>query len=107
VRQPRGPADLKGPGRKLWRELVQRYTVEGCEPVLGELCRLFDRLQEVRDRLGAEGLTITEADGASTRKHPLVDSEPKLSAAFVKAWKTLGLDKETEPAKHRGRPGGS
>lgn len=109
MKQPYAPADLKKPGKGLWREVVRRYDVEGCEPLLGELCRLFSRLHEVRERLGMEGLTLTEGEGARirTRKHPLIDAEPKLSAAFVKTWKTLGLDKEMEPPKHRGRPGGS
>jgi hypothetical protein len=88
------PKKLQKPGRNLWKAICQEYDVEpGAELVLGEICRLWDRLHEIRERLAADGLTLTEGEGARkrTRKHPLADLEPKISAAFIKAWKTAGL----------------
>ena len=98
------PRNLKKPGRNLWKTICRDYEVEpGAELVLGEICRIWDRLHEVRARLAAEGLTLTEGEGARQRirKHPLLDSEPKLVASFVKCWKAAGLADTPPPVPQK------
>ena len=83
----RRPRDLGPAGRKLWRELVHHYAFESGETAsLAELCRIQDRLAQVRETLSAEGLVVEK------KPHPLATLEVKLSGAFRMLWRTLRLD---------------
>jgi hypothetical protein len=87
----KAPSDLQSAGRRLWKELITTYAFEPGETAgLAELCRVQDRLAEVRSRIAAEGLV---QDG---RRHPLADLEPKLSGQFRMLWRTLRLDLTAE-----------
>lgn len=107
MEQIQPPADLKpdGEGARLWAWLASE--VEGIEqlaPLVTELCRIGDRLQEVRAKLSSQGLMVSGARGRSA-KNPLCDLEIKLSCQFSKIWKTLGLaDKPAEERRPVGRP---
>ena len=81
------PRDLGPAGRKLWRELEQHYAFEPGETAgLAELCRIHDRLAQVRETLAAEGLVLEK------KAHPLASLEVKLSGQFRMLWRTLRLD---------------
>lgn len=97
------PKDLGTAGKALWRWCVQQGDVSGTEPLLGELCRLADRLTELRALLAKDGAIIREA--GRIRKHPASDLEPKISGQFQKVWKLIGLA-DPPPAERRpvGRP---
>jgi len=87
------PAGIRpdGEGAKLWLWLMS--AVEGadsCMPLVVELCRIADRLEEVRAKLALQGLTVSGVRGRSA-KNGLLDVELKLSGQFAKIWKTLGL----------------
>ncbi|MEK7754510.1 MAG: hypothetical protein AAB654_21475 [Acidobacteriota bacterium] len=83
----RKPRDLQAAGRKLWRELTRAFAFEPGETAgLAELCRVADRLAQVRETLVAEGLVV------EGKRHPLADLEPKLSGQFRMLWRTLRLD---------------
>lgn len=83
----RRPRDLGPAGRKLWRELVRCYAFEVGETAgLSELCKIHDRLTQVRTILSAEGLVVEK------KPHPLATLEVKLSGAFRMLWRTLRLD---------------
>ena len=83
----RKPRDLGLAGRKLWRELSRTFVFEPGETGgLAELCRIQDRLSQVRETLAAEGLVV------EGKRHPLADLEPKLSGQFRMLWRTLRLD---------------
>lgn len=97
------PNDLGTAGRQLWKRVEAAYDTEGVEDLLCELCRVADRLHEVRSTLKRDGLTVTE-DG-KLKRHPLADLEPKLSGQFRMLWRTAGLaDNPDEPARPIGRP---
>jgi hypothetical protein len=84
----RSPADLRAAGKNLWRDLTSNFAFERGETAgLAELCRIADRLAQVRDTLAAEGLVDKEG-----KRHPLADLEPKLSGQFRMLWRTLRLD---------------
>jgi hypothetical protein len=76
-------------GQKLWDWAQQNFESARTEPLLMELCRLADRLSEIRREL-KKGL-----DGR------LVNAEVKVCSQFTKTWKLLGL---ADPPK-AGRPG--
>jgi hypothetical protein len=93
------PADLKRPGRDLWAWVEAEYDLTGSEPLVAELCRVCDRLAEVRAAIAEEGV------GADGKRNPLLDSEMKLSGQFGKLWRTLGMADKPEAAKRPvGRP---
>jgi hypothetical protein len=96
----KAPRDLGKPGRALWRWLQQNYELAGTEPLLRELCRLEDRLAEVRGVLAAEGIMPGKLKG---RRHPLADSEVKLSGQYMRVWRTLGLADESNRPRIGGR----
>src|SRR4051794_13672761 len=101
------PEGLKpgGDGARLWAWL--HSSVEGaetCGPMVEELCRIADRLAEVRLKIAQQGLTISGVRGRSA-KNPLLDIEIKLSGQLAKLWKTLGLsDKPDQDSLPIGRP---
>ena len=100
--KPKPPADLWGAGRRLWRSVTSQYDVAGVENLLAELCKLADRLQEIRDALNRDGLMIGEP--GKQRRHPLADLEVKVSAQFQKVYKQMGLSDDQEPKRNPGRP---
>jgi len=88
------PHGLGKAGQKLWRHVASNYDLMGNEPVLEELCRVTDRLAEVRERIAKDGLIDSKG-----RKHPLAELEPKLSGQFRMLWRLLGLGDDEEPAR--------
>jgi hypothetical protein len=94
-----------GEGARLWTWLSDHADgVLDSMPLAVELCRVADRLQEVRSKLDAQGLAVSGARGRSAR-NPLIDSEIKLSKQFQALWRALGLsDKSDVPARPVGRP---
>ena len=83
----RPPDDLGDAGRLLWRDLTRAYAFERGETAgLAELCRVQDRLWQVREQLSRDGLVV------AGKRHPLADLEPKLSGQFRMLWRTLRLD---------------
>jgi hypothetical protein len=97
------PKDLGPSGRALWRWVTQQGDISGTEPLVAELCRLQDRLAELRALLAKDGAVLRES--GRIRKHPAADLEPKISGQFRQAWKLLGLA-DPPPAERRpvGRP---
>ena len=107
---PNIPEDLKSEGRALWVWLdAECENIERCRPLAHELCRIADRLQEVRSKIASQGLVVSGARGRSTR-NTLLDTELKLAGAYQKFWRQLGLSDKTpddDPVQERrpvGRP---
>jgi hypothetical protein len=96
------PSDLKKPGRDLWNWLTEAYDIDGLGPLVAELCRVQDRLAAVRLEL-SKGELVAKTGG----RHPLLDSEFKLSGAFMRLWRTAGFsDDPPPPTRDVGRPAG-
>jgi len=96
-----------GEGRRLWTWLYAECEgIDSCRPLVLELCRISDRLQEVREKIATQGLSVSGARGR-TAKNPLIDVEVKLSKQFQVLWRSLGLaDKPEEERRPVGRPPG-
>jgi hypothetical protein len=100
MKQPmsKAPKPLGTEGQRLWNELQKSFDLDGCEPLLTELCRVADRLAEIRAEIARAGVANAGR---------LLDVEAKLSGQFRMLWRSLGLtDAEKEPKKI-GRPPGS
>ena len=98
-----------GEGERLWAWLHEPEFggTDACRPMCEEICRIADRLQEVRSKLATQGLSVSAPRGRQA-KNPLLDIEIKLSGQFSKLWKTLGLaDKPPAEPRPIGRPPGS
>ena len=101
------PADLGADGRRLFAWLDEIADIAAAEPLVVELCRIADRLGEVRAKLSSQGVTVTGARGRPA-KNPLCDVELKLSGQYAKLWRALGLADKTPDDSRRsvGRPPG-
>jgi hypothetical protein len=97
----RAPNDFKKAGKELWKWLDDMAdNVDECGPAVLELCRIADRLAEVRSRIATDGLIDEKG-----RRNPLTDLEIKLSGQFGKLWRILGLADKADAAKRPvGRP---
>jgi hypothetical protein len=91
-----GAQGLGTAGLELFRWCDDTFEIEGVLPVVTELCKVADRLQQVRSQL------------AETPDNRLINSEVKLSAAYARLWKMAGFgDADKPPARPVGRPEGS
>lgn len=84
------PNDLQKPGRELWRSLTRDYDLAGNEWLLGELCRTFDRLQEIRSRM-------SKAEGSDYIR--LCGSEAKAAGTAARLWRLMGLPAADAPQR--------
>lgn len=78
------PNDLKRDGKALWASITERFEVDGVEHLLSEVCRMQDRLAELRK--GMPGATAADLGR-------LVNAEAKVMASQARLWRLMGLDK--------------
>lgn len=90
------PTELKAEGKRLWKWLSDSFTMEGVEPMAAELCQLADRLAAIR----------AELDTAPKLDTRLVTLEMKISAAYTRIWKALGLAADDAAKGKPGYPAG-
>ncbi len=93
---PPAPADLSPESQGDWPGLDADVTVTlGAAALdfsmLADVLRGRDRLAQVRDVLGREGLTVTGSKG-QTRPHPLLITESVLRREVADGYKRLRLD---------------
>ena len=104
-RQPttlQAPKTLGPAGRTLWRDLHDRYDLDGVGALITELCHTTDQLEAVKAAIAKDGL-VTETGKA----HPLLPSQIKLGQQLQKFWRLAGLsDASPEEKRGRGRPPG-
>jgi P27 family predicted phage terminase small subunit len=91
VKLPPPPAHLSEEMQAWWRAVVAEYEFERHHLLLLETaCDAWDRLQEARDVLAREGLTIETSTGQ--KMHPAVIIERDSRTAFVRTVRELDLD---------------
>lgn len=90
------PKELDKAGRALWAWLNRNFDSSGTEPLAAELCFLWDR-----STLAEEGVMPAAGKG---KRHPLMDSEVKLSGQFMRVWRTLGLADTEASGRGPGAP---
>ena len=89
------PKHLSREAKSIWRKVLEGYELEDwhCR-VLQSALEAWDRMQQARETLAADGVTYTDRFGAP-RKHPAVSIEENSRVAFLRAMRELDLEAET------------
>ncbi|MFD0685895.1 P27 family phage terminase small subunit [Actinomadura fibrosa] len=88
---PKAPAELKASGRRLWREVQERYELEEHERgLLLEMCRTVDMLDTLAALVADEGPTVVDHTG-NTRVHPALVEARQLRIAYARLAAALRL----------------
>jgi len=106
LKNSRAPGHLSKEAKRIWKEILEEYSISDAAGlrILRVALESFDRAQAARERIGQEGMTVTDKYG-QTKSHPLLPIERDSRAAFLAGLKALSLD--IEPLRDgRGRPGG-
>src|ERR1019366_4006267 len=78
-------------GERLLAWLLSEIAgVDTVAPLVHELCRTADRLEEIRAKLLSQGVSVGGPRGRSIA-NPLLQVETKLIASYDKLWRSLGL----------------
>ena len=100
------PRDLKGKGRRYWKQVVNRCTFEDYElPILEATCKLLTKFHASIDVIEKDGPLYTSTRGQKIR--PEVGMTRDCWRGFLAGVKALGLDvqEEQEQAQLGRRPG--
>jgi hypothetical protein len=96
---PRPPRGLKTAGRRLWRDVNEKYELEEHESaLLTEMCRTADRLEALAAIVAAEGV-VEEGTG---RAHPAAVEARQLGIAFARLSAALRLPAGAEGDRQAG-----
>nr|WP_083238415.1 P27 family phage terminase small subunit [Methyloceanibacter marginalis] len=102
-RKPRAPQHLRPDTRTWFGSVLADYSLEPHHlKLLQAVCEAWDRLQQAREILAAEGLTIPTGDGGC-KAHPCVGIERDSRLAVARLIRELDLDCEP-PANTRTAP---
>jgi P27 family predicted phage terminase small subunit len=94
---PTPPAHLTRAAKKLWRQVLADYELDPHHlEMLAAALQAWDRMNEAREILAAEGVTYRDRFGAP-RKHPAVSIEENARTAFLRSLRELDLDGEPLP----------
>lgn len=95
--QPKAPPHLSRATKAWWRSVLEDYQLEPHHRHLLTLaCEAWDRGQEARAVIDAEGIVYHDRFGAP-RKHPAVSVEEQARIAFARLVRELDLDGEPAP----------
>lgn len=99
-RLPTPPRHLRPSTKAWWRQVVATFDLEAHHlAVLRAAAEAWDRYQQARELLDAEGIVLRDRWGQS-KPHPATVTERDSRAAFCRAVAQLGLD---VPAPGTGR----
>jgi len=94
-----GPKAVGKEAKRLLIWLESNFELDAARPLVDEMLHLAKRLADVRRHIRKTGL---EVDG---KPNPFLSIEDRLSAQFLKLWRTAGLaDREAEDKLPVGRP---
>ena len=95
VRRKRGtraPRHLTAPSRRFYEQVVDDYVLESHHlRLLQLLCESFDRGQEARKILDAEGLTVVDTKLGISRPHPCISIERDSAVRVARFTRELNL----------------
>jgi P27 family predicted phage terminase small subunit len=101
--RPRAPRHLKAATRRWWESVVADWDLEEHHVRLLTLAgEAWDRCQQARELIAAEGLTTPTKSGGA-RLHPAVRVETDSRLAFARLIRELDLD-VTAPAEAKRPP---
>jgi P27 family predicted phage terminase small subunit len=96
------PGHLSDYSKRLWSALVADWVLDTAQlAILRVALEARDRLEQAREILSREGLTIEGASGM-TRAHPALKVEKEARAGFLLSLRTIGFHLEP-PAENGGR----
>lgn len=89
---PRAPTGLSTRARRLWRDVVKTYVLDGDGLALLEVaCRSMTRLEEAEQTVAEEGLTADGSKGQPVA-HPLLAVIDRERTGFLRAMRQLDLE---------------
>ena len=89
---PEPPAHLRPETADWWRAVLADYELEGHHlRLLQSAAETWDRLQQAREMIDRDGLTIATGDGG-LKAHPAVAIERDARLAFARLVRELDLD---------------
>jgi P27 family predicted phage terminase small subunit len=98
VKGPKAPAHLAENTRLWWRQVVRNYVLEPHHLLLLQAAgEAWDRLQQARELLARDGLTIGGREGGM-RPHPAAAIERDSRIAFARLIRELDLDVDPPPS---------
>jgi P27 family predicted phage terminase small subunit len=101
---PKPPAHLTKSTKAWWRSVVTEYQLEPHHlRLLQAACEAWDRLQQAREALSNDGLTVEGREGG-IRPHPCVAIERDSRVGFARLVRELDLDVEPPSAGGRRPP---
>jgi len=96
-KRPEPPGHLSKAAQAWWRQLVADYEFESHHLRLLQLaCESWDRCEQARERLAADGITFTDRFG-QPRPHPSLAAERDSRIAFARLMRQLDLDASSAP----------
>jgi phage terminase small subunit len=105
LRKPRAPAHLAPATRTWFTSVCRDYVLEQHHlRLLQAAGECWDRLQEARQTLARDGLTIATGDGG-LKAHPCVAIERDARIGFARLIRELDLDVEAPVSTRSGPPG--
>ncbi len=101
-KNPPAPKHLRPPTRRWWASVLADFRLEPHHVrVLTLAAEAWDRTQEARERLAADGSYPTDRWG-QPKAHPALATERDSRLAFARLLRELDLD--AEPPRSPGRP---
>ena len=98
------PKHLSAEARRIWNKMVAEWNFDDSTlMILRQALEAFDRLNQAREAIARDGLTVADRFGAQ-RAHPALIVEKDSRLALLRAWRQLGLD--IEAPGQIGRPAG-
>jgi phage terminase small subunit len=99
---PRPPKYLKPATRRWWRSVVETWELDEHHIRLLTLAAsAWDRSEEAREILAAQGLIFTDDKINRLQAHPCVAIERDSRLAFARLLRELDLDVQPSPASSR------
>jgi len=98
---PRAPAHLQEETRRWWRQVMADYVLESHHiKLLTAAAEAWDRLQQAREAIDREGITIPTG-GGGLKAHPAVAIERDSRLAYARLLRELDLDAAPAPSGKR------
>ena len=102
AKKPRAPAHLTPETATWWRSVVTDYELEPHHVrLLTATCEAWDRLQQARETIDRDGLTVRTGDGG-LKAHPCIAIERDARTGFARLLREMDLD--VDPPSDRSRP---
>jgi phage terminase small subunit len=93
----KAPKHLTAASKRFYEQVCDDYVLESHHlRLLQLLCEAFDRGQEARKILHAEGLTVVDARLGIKRPHPCISIERDSRTAVARLTRELNLSEEPE-----------